>query len=600
MNRAVSKSATALSAVIVLAAAGGGCGRGDDRAGDREGMVRIADDGDEFYIDRYEFPNREGEIPEHETTLRGAAESCAAGGKRLCTDAEWRRACAGTDGTRRFGYGENFERGRCFAGVPPSSGHSGMPNESEVVAAAGAYERCVTPEGVHDMIGNVEEWVLSTWQGGEGALEGGASFTTSWYATCDGRYSRQPHYRLDTNEPIFSAGFRCCWSPGAPTEADLTADDLAADTRERMETARATASPLDYRPEDEVEVSPGLFVDRFEYPNRRGEGPLVGISWTQAVERCTAAGKRLCSVAEWERACGGATGRPLPYGEEFRAGVCPVQVGDPLPAGAFGRCRTPEGVADMVGGVWEWTDSEMARLDGLFVADASLREVRGGSWFADLGDGVCQPHLGYTAAGQDAVFPDLGFRCCRGALAPSDQLVGSSNVTCPADMAPVGEGCIDRYEHPNIAGSRPTRQLDLGAASAACISAGKHLCLESEWTAACTGDGSRRWPYGSTLDPDACNLIKGLADTGDRLAASGSYPACTTPQGVYDLSGNLWEWVSTGPQSGVLLGGSWVATAGFGACAARAHAAAGYDTSQTGARCCATAAEAERLLSTSP
>ena len=243
-----------LSAALLATA----CGRGKDDGGeDHPGMVHIDGAGGGFHIDRHEHPNRAGEIPSHETTLRGAADACAAEGKRLCTDAEWRRACAGPDGDRRFGYGDRYEEGRCYAGVRPASGHSGMPNEAEVIAAAGAYERCVTPEGVHDMVGNVEEWVLSSWRGGEGALEGGASFTASWYATCDGRYSRQPHYRLDTQEPVFSAGFRCCWSEAAPTEDDLGPADLSADTRARMDAARGASSVAPYRPDDEVEIASG-------------------------------------------------------------------------------------------------------------------------------------------------------------------------------------------------------------------------------------------------------------------------------------------------------------------------------------------------------
>ncbi len=596
MNRLVFKPLWLPAIAIVLAAGPSGCGGG----GERPGMVQIAGDDGGFHIDRFEYPNRAGEIPRHETTLQGAAEACAAEGKRLCTDAEWRRACSGPEGDRRYGYGDSYEDGRCFAGVRPESGHSGMPNEAEVLAAAGSYDRCATPEGVHDLVGNVEEWVLSNWQGGEGALEGGASFTASWYATCDGRYSRQPHYRLDTREAIFSAGFRCCWSEDAPTAAELTADDLAVDTRARMAAARVGASGGPYRADDEVEIATGLFVDRHEYPNRPGERPLVGIPWTEASELCGQAGKRLCTVAEWERACAGLAGRPYPYGDTFQPASCAVQVDDPVPAGTFSGCLTPEGAADLVGGAWEWTGSEMARPEGLFAGDAALREVRGGSWFADAMDGVCRPHLGYTAAPQDAAFPDVGFRCCRGSLPAADPLPGSPSVACPEDMAPVGEGCVDRHEYPNRAGTLPAWQLDLPAATAACAGVGKHLCRESEWVEACGGIARRRWPYGETLATDACNLLKGEAGMGDRRAASGSFPDCASPQGVLDLSGNLWEWVATDTDGGVLLGGGWIATAGFGACDTRAEADPSYRTAQTGARCCASAAEARLLLAGPP
>lgn len=569
---------------------------------ERPGMAHIEGDGEGggFHIDHYEYPNREGERPWHETTLAQAREACAGEGKRLCTDAEWRRACAGSDGIRRFGYGATFEEGRCFAGMRPSSGHSGMPNEAEVIEAAGGHPDCATPEGVHDMVGNVEEWVLSSWQGGEGILEGGASFTASSYATCDGRYSRQPHYRLDPREAVFSAGFRCCWSEGAATEADLTAVERSADSEARMNAAALAASASPYEPGDEIEVAPGLFVDRYEFPNRGGERPRVVVSWEEASVLCGVAGKHLCTVEEWERACGGADGRRFPYGEDFRTESCPIQVEDPPPAGAFPGCVTPEGVADLVGGVWEWTGSEMDRPEGFFEGKGVLREVRGGSWFADAMDGACRPHLGYTAAPQAARFPDVGFRCCRGGLTSTETRASAGTVVCPPEMIPSGGACVDVYEYPNRSGAMPRRELDLAGAQSACASGGKHLCTRSEWEQACGGTDRRRWPYGGTHDPSACNLLKGEAGMGDRLHASGSHPACTTPEGVFDLSGNVWEWTMDAPGTGVLMGGGWVATAGFGSCATRAEAEASYSTAQTGARCCATPAEAALLLLGSP
>ena len=45
------------------------------------------------WIDPYEFPNQKGVKPETETNLAHAADACATVGKRLCTAAEWRRAC---------------------------------------------------------------------------------------------------------------------------------------------------------------------------------------------------------------------------------------------------------------------------------------------------------------------------------------------------------------------------------------------------------------------------------------------------------------------------------------------------------------------------
>ena len=45
-----------------------------------------------------------------------------------------------------------------------------------------------------------------------------------------------------------------------------------------------------------------FYIDRYEYPNRRGSLPRVSVTWTEAQSLCRALGKRLCTEAEWERA----------------------------------------------------------------------------------------------------------------------------------------------------------------------------------------------------------------------------------------------------------------------------------------------------------
>jgi hypothetical protein len=135
-------------------------------------------------------------------------------------------------------------------------------------------------------------------------------------------------------------------------------------------------------------------IDRFEAPGE-GRAPTTGVTRAQAASACAAAGKRLCTGAEWERACRGARGASYPWGASFAPGRCNVRTGAaPGPTGALATCRSASGAFDMSGNVAEW------------VADGA---PRGGS-SRDKHDGRCsRPRRG---AGATAAASDVGFRCC--------------------------------------------------------------------------------------------------------------------------------------------------------------------------------------------
>jgi sulfatase modifying factor 1 len=103
-----------------------------------------------FAIDRFEFPNRAGEVPQAGVaTMAEAIGLCRSKGKELCTSAQWVRACAG-DAKRSFPYGEGYISQACAAGMDREAQHSPL--------VSGLYSRCRTPEGVYDMSGNDSEW----------------------------------------------------------------------------------------------------------------------------------------------------------------------------------------------------------------------------------------------------------------------------------------------------------------------------------------------------------------------------------------------------------------------------------------------------------
>lgn len=119
-----------------------------------------------------------------------------------------------------------------------------------------------------------------------------------------------------------------------------------------------------------------------------------------------------------------------------------------------------------------------------------------------------------------------------------------------------------RFDHPGEAmggacsrpGVLPWTHLTSVEAQAACQASGFHLCTDAEWQYACQGD--RRWgfPYGAEHDPGTCN--DHVSGTG-RVQPTGTLVDCRTPEGVYDLSGNVWEMTADGNRRGA----SWLVNA---------------------------------------
>lgn len=185
---------------------------------------------------------------------------------------------------------------------------------------------------------------------------------------------------------------------------------------------------------------------------------------------------------------------------------------------------------------------------------------------------------------------------------------------CPTDMVSVWDKfCIDRYEafvhevtssgrskrhsaflplHEskryralNARGRMPQAYISQHEAAAACQEAGKRLCTSTEWVMACKGKRPTTWPYGENHEPGRCNDA-GIspfrlffsdkhgrpppksAYTWTRLndprlnrpprtcAPSGKFSRCRNSFRLYDMVGNLHEWVADA--SGTFRGGYYL------------------------------------------
>jgi hypothetical protein len=184
-----------------------------------------------FCIDRYEWPNREGVLPQTMASWVEAKTTCEGIGKRLCADTEWTLACEGPQ-HQPYPYGEGFARDgtACNIDKPyiwprPEKVYDPATSTEELARldqreASGARPACVSPYGVHDLTGNVDEWVVNVSQSGQphaSGLKGG--YWGPVRTRC--RPMTTAH---DETFRYYQIGFRCC---GAARPLDVGEAPLA-------------------------------------------------------------------------------------------------------------------------------------------------------------------------------------------------------------------------------------------------------------------------------------------------------------------------------------------------------------------------------------
>jgi sulfatase modifying factor 1 len=108
-----------------------------------------------FCIDRDEYTPPGEALPAVHHSWTTAKGTCASLGKRLCLESEWQFACEGPE-MRPYPYGLERDATACnIDRMDLGKPNSGLRDDRE---PAGSHPRCLSPFGVRDMSGNVEEW----------------------------------------------------------------------------------------------------------------------------------------------------------------------------------------------------------------------------------------------------------------------------------------------------------------------------------------------------------------------------------------------------------------------------------------------------------
>lgn len=170
-------------------------------------------------------------------------------------------------------------------------------------------------------------------------------------------------------------------------------------------------------------------IDRYEWPNKKGEVPALLVSWVDAKKLCEDTGKRLCTEDEYNFACEGEEMLPYTYGFERDPSKCNIDrpyrkrehkllkyercMKDPrckaelekldqrLPAGSLPACVSPFGAYDLNGNINEWVFRPKEKPPN--------RSGLKGGWWGPV-RGRCRPTVGFHKE-EDYGYEE-GFRCC--------------------------------------------------------------------------------------------------------------------------------------------------------------------------------------------